>query len=139
MRNARIRLKFEIIQSLTGLGVTDSDIIILQNIAKGLHAWDEAQCGDEFGNCVEIDDDNVCWLTSEPFDHKGPRSRRRIPNTGVRLANRLGNVMKRYPLLVSYHQSDCRGWPLYILRLSDIPAGSSINSVYNRGAGIPGQ
>ena len=44
--------------------------------------------------------------------------------------------MARYTPLVSYVQGDPRGAALYVLRESDIPDGSKLDSCYSRGVAI---
>ncbi len=137
-RNEKSTLLAQVIASLTSLGIKASDITALRGIAKQMHKWDELECGDEHGNCIERDEaTGIPYMTSEPYDHKGPRLRRQIPDTEAKTANRLRAVMSKYPDLVAYHQGDCRGWPLYIVSTADLN-GASIDSVYNRGAGVPG-
>jgi hypothetical protein len=135
----KARLRAQVTVSLANLGIVTSDIVTLGAIARGLHRWDELECGDEHGNCIERDEETgVPFMTSEPWDHSGPRLRRQIPDKERQLKERLRRVMERYPALVAYHQGDCRGWPLYILRRDDLRLGERVDAVYNRGAGVPG-
>ena len=135
----KTELTAQVISSLAALGIKSSDIVTLRGIAKQMHKWDELECGDAYGRCIERDEaTGIPYMTSEPYNHTGPRLRQQIPDTERKTANRLAAVMAKYPELIAYHQGDCRGWPLYILRKSDVPAGSSIDSVYNRGVGVSG-
>lgn len=136
-RNEKAELKSQVISSLAKIGVRSSDCVKLMSIARGLHKWDELECGDEHGNCIERDEaTGIPYMTSEPYDHRGPRLRRKIPDTEKRLNVNLARVMERYPQLIAYHQGDCRGWPLYICERANTP--EPIDSFYNRGVGIPG-
>jgi hypothetical protein len=49
---------------------------------------------------------------------------------------RLAVIMAQYPDHVAYIQGDPRGAALYVLRRSDIPAGSTIDACYNRGIAV---
>lgn len=137
-RNEKAEIKAQVIAALTNKGISSSDIISLMSIARGMHKWDELECGDADGNCIERDEvTGIPYMTSEPYNHQGPRLRRKIPDTEKRLNEKLTKIMKRYPGLVAYHQGDCRGWPLYIVSDAD-RRGAPIDSVYNNGTGIPG-
>jgi hypothetical protein len=139
-RNEKAELLSQVIGSLANLGIRSADITALRGIAKQMHKWDELECGDANGNCIERDEaTGIPYMTSEPHNFQGPRLRQQIPDTEAKTENRLRAVMAKYPDLVAYHQGDCRGWPLYIMRRTDLAAGERIDSVYNRGAGIPGQ
>lgn len=135
----KTELRESVSRGLSQLGISSADIATLRSIAKVLHWWDELECGDEHGNCIERDEaTNVPYMTSEPPGNRGPRLRRRIHDREAQALAKLEAIMVRYPSLVSYHQGDCRGWPLYIMRESDIPEGRRIDEVYSQGAGVPG-
>ena len=38
--------------------------------------------------------------------------------------------------LVVYHQTDPRGWPLYLLRPAQVNKGENIRAIYNRGVAV---
>jgi hypothetical protein len=42
-------------------------------------------------------------------------------------------LMKRYPTLRAYVQTDPRGASLYILRPGDVPEGADVDGYYSRG------
>jgi len=44
--------------------------------------------------------------------------------------------MKAYPDWTYYHQGDPRGVALYLVRLSDVPPGASLDSYYTRGIAV---
>ncbi len=49
---------------------------------------------------------------------------------------RLAAIMAGHPELLAYHQTDCRGCMVYILKRSDIADGARIDSVYTRGMAV---
>lgn len=142
------KAKFELFSRLQALGFTYDESAALRRIEMTLHRWDESECGDSnaFSSwCVERDE-----ATNKPFryvyPHNGPMRRypiadreagakRRLAqivmNRNLRLEPRIGDAHPEF--IRAYHQSDCRGAALYLVRARDIPAGTSIDSCYNRG------
>ncbi len=49
---------------------------------------------------------------------------------------RLAKIMARYPGLLAYVQGDPRGVALYVMARADVPAGSTVDSCYNRGIAV---
>ncbi len=136
-------------------GITRDDALALRRISMTLHRWFEMECGD--GN------DYTSWSivrgekrTPHPADprnfhhdddgkpfierhfHRGPPEPRytAIPDRETGARKRLAKIMKRYPELLAYIQTDPWGCALYILRNSDIEPGRDIGSVYNRGIAV---
>ncbi len=144
MRTARL------FNDLSALGFTYAEADALRRIQMTLHRWDEAECGD--GN------DRASWAierdetTGKPFravyPHNGPSRRYAIADREAGAMRRLKAILdarnKREQFtgdfsphkILGYHQSDCRGCALYLIRASDIPAGQSLDSCYNRGVAV---
>ena len=120
-------------QRLIEAGIEYADAVALRRIAMTLHRWHELECGTEYGY-IERDD-----TTGIPFHYHpnhlpgGPRS---IPDREKGALKRLVEIMKRYPSLVAYVQTDPRGLPLYIIRPGDVPAGRTADGFYTYGIGI---
>jgi len=119
----------EIIERLGRIGVSHDDAIALRRIAMMLHRWSELECGDEHGNAIERDD-----ATGKPYMTYGG-GQYAIPDREAGALKRLAAIMKRYPKLVEYVQSDPRGAPLYICTKEQI-GPADIDSVYNRGVAV---
>jgi hypothetical protein len=140
------KAKFELFRRLQDLGFTYDEAAQLRRIEMTLHRWDEAGCGD--GN------DYASWSierdeqTGKPFRCVYPHSgqNRRYP-----IADREAGALRRLDRIVNdrnersvapgssntalgyYHQSDCRGAALYILRPGDVPEGQDVDAYYSRG------
>jgi hypothetical protein len=59
-----------------------------------------------------------------------------IPDRERGARKRLKAIMARYPGFTAYAQGDPRGAAPYVLKPGDIPAGSEIDSRYNRGVAV---
>ncbi len=134
--------KYDCILALTRAGISEDDARALRRIAMTFSAWDEAECGssdDYASRGIERDE-----VTGKPYRtmivHKEqPYRVHRYPiQDRERSTNkRLAEIMARYPDFVAYHQSDCRGLSLYILRPSDLIEGNPrIDEYYSRGIGV---
>ena len=143
-----------LMQSLASLGFTAYEANTLRRAQLTLHRWDEQECGDG--------DDWASWaierdeVTGKPFrvtyPHKSKSFRTAIPDREKGALRRIGKIVadrntrawvgykgaiQSMPGFVrAYHQGDCRGCALYLVRNSDIPEGSSIDSCYNRGLAV---
>jgi hypothetical protein len=127
----------EMLNRVQNLGFTLDEALKLRRIAMTFHRWDEAECGD--GNdyaswAIERDEES-----GKPYrciyPHKGEMRRYKIADREKGAQKRLDAIMARHPELVAYHQGDCRGASLYILKRSDLN-GTDINSTYTRGVAI---
>ena len=111
-------------------GLTIDEVDNLLRIEKTLKRWAERECGDGGDWVIERDE-----TTDKPYNvyHGQGESRR------YAIADRENGALKRAQAiaaahgLTSYHQGDCRGCMLYLLRPGDIPDGESAGSCYNRG------
>jgi hypothetical protein len=144
MRTARL------FDSLSKLGFTYAEADALRRIEMTLHRWDEAECGDgnDFASwSIERDE-----TTGKPFrcvyPHNGPSRRTPIADREAGAMRRLKAILdarnvreldankSSFNSLIGYHQGDCRGCALYLVRAGDVPAGESIDSYYNRGLAV---
>lgn len=130
-------------------GISLDDALALRRISMTLQRWFELECGDsnnyaswaivrgrkENGSFVH-DDDGKPFI--ESHSHQGPAkvNYHAIDDRETGARKRLAKIMSRYPDLQAYVQTDPRGAALYILRNSDIPAGSDVSSIYNRGIAV---
>jgi hypothetical protein len=128
---------------LAEMGFSYAEAQQLRKIERTLHRWNELECGD--GN------DRSSWsierdeTTGKPFfvrhNYRHGQGANTITKTPIAdreagALRRLAVIMAGHPELVSYHQGDCRGCALYILRKTDVPAGEKIDSVYTRGEAV---
>lgn len=122
-----IRDRKAVITRLLGVGVSFDHACALRRISMTLHRWDELECGDGNG-CIERDEDTgkTYWLNA----NTGRRWPTPDKETGA--LKRLAKIGTAYPDLRFYHQSDCRGVALYVVRAMDLQ-GDSIESNYTRG------
>lgn len=135
------RYKFELFQRLQAIGFSYDEAQKLRRIEMTLQRWAEQECGDSndyASTGIERDE-----TTGKPFrvvmPHNLPPSkatRYAIADREAGALRRLAGIMRGHPELVSYHQGDCRGAMLYILRKSDLADGADINSVYTRGVAV---
>lgn len=131
--------KIELIKRLEKLGFSYGEACELRRIQMTLHRWDEAECGDSndmYSRCLERDEvtDKPYWVTRWHNENKARRHA--TPDREKGALKRLAGIMANHPDMVAYHQGDCRGCALYIVRKSEIPAGSSLDSCYNMGLAV---
>jgi hypothetical protein len=126
--------RFRLMKNLQNLGFNYEEGEQLRRIEMTLQRWGEAECGDERGTCIERDEE-----TGKPFrtyeKSDGKRGRYPVADREAGALKRLAKIMAIHPDLVAYHQGDCRGCNLYILRKADVNGGD-INQVYTRGLAV---
>ena len=88
--------------------IDGDDAMLLQRISHRLHQLDELACN---------------WGVTE---HQAKRTER--------LEGQAREIASKYSM-IAYHQSDPRGWSLYLVSPQQL-AGYSIDAVYNRGLAI---
>ncbi len=128
----------EMIQRLNTLGFNNDEAFTLRRIAMTFHSWDEGECGN--GNdyaswSIERDDETNIPYRCTYFHDRVEAVRTRIPDREAGAQKRLDKIMSQHPDFVAYHQGDCRGASLYIVRKSDLN-GSDIHSTYIRGTAV---
>lgn len=103
----------------------------LRRIEMTLQRWGERECGDGSNWCVERDE-----TTGKPYNvyhGEGRPLRYPIPDREKGALKRLAKIMELHPEFTAYHQGDCRGCNLYLVRKDAIKPGEDIGSIYNRG------
>jgi hypothetical protein len=134
----------EMIARLGYLGVSYPDAITLRRIAMTLHRWFELECGDsnnyaswaitrgrkdvETGD-FHHDEDGKPFIERHLHSENEARYEA-IPDRENGAKKRLAKIMKQYPQLQAYIQTDPRGAPLYIL-----PPGVDAEN-YNNGIAV---
>ncbi len=137
------------LDQITKAGLSYDDACALRRISMTLHRWHELECGNSDNYtawCLvrgkkpnkcefEYDDDGKPFLERHS-NMGGKPSYSPIPDRERGALKRLAEIMKRYPTLSSYVQSDPRGCSLYLLRPDDVPQGERADSYYNRGIAV---
>lgn len=128
----------EMIQRLNTLGFSNDEAFSLRRIAMTFHRWDELECGD--GNdylswaIVRDEETDIPYMEVHPHTSNDVR-RYKVADREKGAQKRLDKIMANHPELVAYHQGDCRGASLYIVRKSDLN-GSDIRANYTKGVAI---
>lgn len=132
----------ESVHRLTQIGISEADAFQLRRIAMTLHRWHELECGTDAGH-IERDEatGKTYWCDTVPERHAGARvswvSRcQLIADREAGAKRRLARILKSYPHLTAYVQTDPRGAALYILRAGDVPEGADVSSYYSRGVAV---
>ena len=143
-------------EALSKLGLSYDESNTLRLAEKTLSRWSGLECGDgnSYGSwAIERDE-----TTGKPFmiHHHYLHGRGTDYTTRHAIADREVGALKRAQAildarnarlggnagkswgnyLVMFHQTDPRGCALYLLKRSDIPAGTNIDSIYNRGLAV---
>ena len=134
------KAKFELYSRLQALGFTFEESVALRRIEMTLQRWAEAECGDSndyCSTCIERDE-----ATGKPYrtvSYHNENKTRRYP-----IADREAGALKRLKAIVrarnqreygsnsecadfmptailAYHQTDCRGCMVYLVKKSDLP------------------
>lgn len=136
--------------ALVRLGISHDDAQKLRRVEKRLQRWHELECGvshpvhEEWTQCVERDEKTgTTFMRLMGHDRSGQYfDRRAICRDDETLAHkRLASIMKAYPALVAYVQTDPRGCALHILHRHDVTAaeakGLDISQIYSsRGVAV---
>ena len=135
--------RYEVLSRLEKAGISYEHANALRRISMTLSRWGELECGDgnEHGSwAIERDETTeVPYMVHHRYMHgqgKDTVHRTRIADREKGALKRLQAIMSKYPDLLAYHQTDPRGCAVYVLRKDDVPVGSSIDSVYNRGVAV---
>jgi hypothetical protein len=125
------------VTELINAGIERDDAWDMRRIAMTLHRWNEMECGDgnDFASwAIERGDDGKPRMCTYP--HEGRKTSRIIPDREAGALKRLAKIMSHYPGWSAYHQTDCRGASLYVLRPGDMRKGDNVESCYNRGIAV---
>lgn len=142
------KAKFELFSRLQALGFTYDEAAALRRIEMTLQRWAEAACGDSNGRCIERDE-----TTGKPFmtydtGQGGKRGRYPVADREAGALRRLDKIVTERNArmtaaghgatqdVVAYHQGDCRGCMLYIVRKSDLADGAKLDQAYTRGLAV---
>jgi len=122
------------IPALMQCGISRNDALALMRVERRLHRWYELECGTDRG-AIERDENDPTIL----------RWYNNVTNTwGTYIGKddemlalkRLRTLLKNYPELKAYVQTDPRGCALYILRPGDVPEGEDASAYYSRGVAV---
>lgn len=138
------------------IGRAHGDAESLRRISMTLHRWHELECGDgnEHGSwCItrgrwrtfipeegkpvktfEHDDDEKPFLEYHHYTHgagKDSVTYSALPDREAGAKRRLATVLKRYPGVQAYIQTDPRGSALYMLPPGSVKEGEDVSSVYS--------
>jgi len=121
--------KFELFRRLAALGFSYDEAHALRRIEMTLQRWAELECGTTGANgrsdvSIERDGENG---DGKPFmrigcdyGHGYKITRYPVADREAGALRRLAAIMARHRSLVAYHQGDCRGCTLYIVRRRDL-------------------
>ena len=135
--------RYEVLSRLEKAGISYEHANALRRISMTLSRWGELECGDgnEYGSwAIERDEaTEMPYMVHHRYMHgqgKDTVHRTRIADREKGALKRLQVIVAQYPEFVAYHQTDPRGCAVYVLRKDDVPVGSSVDSVYNRGVAV---
>ncbi len=114
-------------------GLDHEEINQLLRAERTLTRWATRECGDGSAWGIERDEE-----TGKPYNvYHGPGERRRysIADREAGALQRAARIAERHGLTV-YHQQDCRGCMLYVIRPGDVPAGQRVDGYYTRGIAV---
>lgn len=124
-------------KQLGELGFSFEESQQLRRIEMTLQRWGELECGDANGHCIERDEETgKPFLTFDKSRPNGERGRVPVADREAGALRRLAKIMTGHPELVAYHQGDCRGCNLYVLKRTDIAPGETVHQVYTRGLAV---
>lgn len=137
--SATTKERAHVLEQLYKKGIRFNDAHALRRISLTLRRWFELECGD--GN------DCASWSierdahTNKPYTvvspHQGKAYRRPLADRETGAYTRLAVIMAKYPALIHYVQTDCRGAALYILTVEQAnDGGYPLDSIYNRGVAV---
>ena len=127
-----IKERMLVLERLGKLGLGYDEAQALRRISMTLRRWSELECN---GDVLR---DEVTGIAYAHYGRgtKGPFLTECIADREKGALRRLQAIMSKHPDLLAYHQTDPRGCAVYVLRRDDVPVGSSIDSVYNRGVAV---
>ena len=131
----------ELVINLRDLGFSTDEALSLRRIQLTLDRWNELECGtgdDRVTISIERDEETEKpFLRRQFMGYGGQWKDIRTPcaDREKGALKRLDKIMSAHPEFVAYHQGDCRGCALYIVRKADLN-GQDINSCYTRGIAV---
>lgn len=126
------RETLDVLGRLNRLGISVEDAVDLRRIAVTLQHWAASECNGE----IERDDETE-EVYRVYFMPDGTTRRGRVPiaDREKSALKRLAVLLKSYPDLAAYHQTDPRGASLYVYRKVALADGDNIRTCY-AGIGI---
>ena len=123
---------------LCNMGINLADIRHLLRIERALHRWHELECGTDRGAIERNERTNKPYWRHAGIGWNGLPQVRLTPMRDMEKSNMkaLAGLMKSYPKLLPYVQTDPHGCSLYIIDRADLPPGFNINSCYTRGVAV---
>ena len=135
--------RYEVLSRLEKAGISYEHANALRRISMTLSRWGGLECGEgnEHGSwAIERDESTeVPYMVHHRYMHgqgKDTVHRTRIADREKGALKRLQAIVAQYPEFIAYHQTDPRGCAVYLVRKSDVPEGTDIASVYNRGIAV---
>ena len=135
--------RYEVLSRLEKAGISYEHANALRRISMTLSRWGELECGDsnEYGSwAIERDEaTEMPYMVHHRYMHgqgKDTVHRTRIADREKGALKRLQAIVAQYPEFIAYHQTDPRGCAVYLVRKSDVPEGTDIDSVYSRGIAV---
>lgn len=123
----------QVLEQLYRKGIGYQDAHALRRISMTLHRWFELEANGD----VRRDDQTHGCYAFYGRGTKGPFQTVRIPDRETGAYKRLALIMEKYPALIHYVQTDCRGASLYILTVEQANDGSyPLDSIYSRGVAV---
>lgn len=122
-----------LVARLAELGVTYSETETLLRCERILQRWAVRECGDGSNWAIERDE-----VTGKPWNvYHGPgwASRYAIADREAGALRRARAIAEKHGLTI-YHQTDCRGCMLYLIRPGDVPEGQDVGAYYTRGIAL---
>jgi hypothetical protein len=119
-----------LVNGLAVYGMTPGEIDALRRCERTLQRWAERECGDGSDWAIERDDDT--GIPYNVYHGRGDSRRYQIPDREKGALKRAGAIAEAHGL-TAYHQGDCRGCMLYIIRPGDVPEGGKVDWHYTRG------
>lgn len=138
------RSKYELFHRLGEIGFSYEEASQLRRIEMTLQRWAEGECGDSndyCSTCIERDEEtNKPYRVTMPHDLPSSQATRTpIADREAGALKRLAAIMAKHPDFAAYHQGDCRGCMLYIVRKSDLIQDGQplpIDQHYTRGLAV---
>jgi len=119
--------------TLTPYGLAETELESLFRAERTLRRWAERECGD--GSNWHIERDEATGKPYNVYHGDGPAQRYPIADREAAALARAERIAQAHGL-TAFHQTDCRGCMLYLIRPGDIPAGKDVGAYYTRGVAI---
>ena len=143
MRETKKQRTVRFYNSLERLGIDFDTADKLRRIEMTLHRWSELECGDgnEYASWAIERNENTDkpFMVRHIYERNGQPYRLMTTPIADRekgALKRLSNIMASFPTLTFYHQTDPRGYALWLIPKEKLNNGEDISSVYTRGVAV---